>query len=284
MPSNNHRTVFVPSDDARIHARVFGNSGKMPIIIVHGLSYTSYDWINIAARLATDRQVVAIDQRGFGESDWSPTRKYDLRQQAADLIAVLDHFGWPQAILMGHSMGGRICLCAAAWYPQRVAALISVDFAPDLGAAGRRKVAEQIGRQPDVFASVDEALTYHKYDAGLPPDDPIRNRFEAFLKPVPGGFALKRDLHYRDSFRQVLETGKSHPPGVDAWALLGEITAPLLVIRGSTSDMFLAETIEKVRITNSRAETAELSGGHDLPHDNPTDLVATVRRFIVARV
>ena len=145
--------------------------------------------------------MVAIDQRGFGKSDWSPARKYDLRQQAADVIAVLDHFGWKQAILMGHSMGGRICLCVAAWYPERVKALISVDFAPDLAPPGRRKVAEQIGRQPDVFTTLDEAIRYHHYD---PADAATRNRFEAFLKPVPGGFALKRDLHYRDQFRQVL--------------------------------------------------------------------------------
>lgn len=275
--SETGRTGFAPSGDVRIHYRAFGKPGKTPMVIVHGLSFFSYDWTGPATDLATDREVVAIDQRGFGESEWSPARKYDLRQQAADIIAVLDHFGWKQAILVGHSMGGRICLCAAAWYPERVAALVSVDFAPDLAPAGRRHVAEQIGRQPDLFASVDEAIRYHNDD---PADAAIRKRFLAFLKPVPGGFALKRDLHYRDQFRQVLETGKSHQTGVDAWALLANIKVPILVVRASNSELFAAETMDKVRSTIPRAEVVELEGGHDLAHENPDALVALVRQFL----
>lgn len=277
MSENGQLTGFAPSGDVRIHFRAFGKPGKTPIVIVHGLSYFSYDWTGPAAQLAADREVVAIDQRGFGNSNWSPARKYDLRQQAADVIAVLDHFGWKQAIFMGHSMGGRICLCAAAWHPERVKALISVDFAPDLAPPGRRKVAEQIGRQPDVFTTLDEAIRYHHYD---PADAATRKRFEAFLKPVPGGFALKRDLHYRDQFRQVLETGKSHQTGVDAWALLAEIKVPTLVIRASGSELFAAETMDKVRSTIPRAEVVELEGGHDLAHDNPAALAALVRKFL----
>ncbi len=280
LSENGHRTGFAPSGDVRIHFRAFGKPGKTPILIVHGMSYFSYDWIGPASRLASDREVAAMDQRGFGDSDWSPTRTYDLRQQADDVAAVLDHLGWQQAILMGHSAGGRICLCATSWHPDRVRAFVSVDFAPDLAPAGRRKVAEQIGRQPDVFASVDEALAYHKYDPALPADAPMRKRFEAFLKPASGGVALKRDLHYRDQFKHVLDTGKPHPAGVDAWALLKEVAVPLMVIRASRSDLFAPETMDKVRSANARAEVVELEGGHDLARDNPDALAATVRGFI----
>lgn len=280
MSENSQRTGFARSGDVRIHFRAFGKPGKTPIVIVHGMSYFSYDWIEPASRIATDREVVAIDQRGFGDSDWSSTRKYDLRQQAADVVAVLDHLGWKHAILMGHSAGGRICLCTTAWYPERVSALINVDFAPDLAPPGRRKVAEQIGRQPDVFASVDEAMQYHHYDPALLANAPMRKRFEAFLNPVSDGYALKRDLHYRDQFKHVLDTGQSHPAGVDAWALLKQIMVPLLVIRAARSDLFAAETMDKVRDANSRADVVELAGGHDLARDNPDALVKTVREFI----
>lgn len=220
-----------------------------------------------------------MDQRGFGDSGWSPTRKYDLKQQAADMVAVLNSLGWEQAILMGHSAGGRISLCTASWFPLRAKALICVDFAPDLAQPGRRKVADQIGRQPDLFQSVDEALAYHKQDPDLPADAPMRRRFEAFLRPVSEGFQLKRDLHYRDQFKHVLETGKSHPPEVDAWELLKQIEIPLLVVRASNSDLFAPETLPKVRTINPRAETAEIEGGHDLARDNPSELASVVRRF-----
>lgn len=221
-----------------------------------------------------------MDQRGFGESGWSAARKYDLKQQAADTVAVLDQLGWKQAILMGHSAGGRIALCTASWYRDRVKAYISVDFAPDLAAPGRRKVAEQIGRQPNIFASVDEALQYHKQDPALPADAAVRKRYEAFLEQVPGGYRLKRDLHYRDQFKHVLDTGQSHPAGVDGWALLKELDIPALVIRASGSELFAKETMAKVRDINPAIEVVELDGGHDLATDNPNALVQTVRAFI----
>jgi pimeloyl-ACP methyl ester carboxylesterase len=282
VSENTSRNGFATSDDVRIHFRAFGKPGKTPVVIVHGMSYFSYDWTGIAQRLADEREVAALDQRGFGDSDWSPTRKYDLRQQASDVIAVLDHLGWKQAVLMGHSAGGRICLCAASWYPERARALVSVDFAPDLAPAGRRKVAEQIGRQPDVFSSVDEVLQYHKCDPALPADAPTRKRFEAFLNPVAGGYALKRDLHYRNQFKQVLDTGKSHPPEVDAWALLKEVKIPLLVIRASGSDLFAPETMDKVRASNGCAEVVQIEGGHDLARDNPDELSKVVRGFLTS--
>lgn len=279
MSVSDSRSSFAPSGDVNIHFRRAGTPGKTPILIIHGMSFFSYDWMKVASALAGDREVAAMDQRGFGESEWSPTGNYGLRQQAADMIAVMDKLGWSEAILMGHSAGGRIALCTASWFPARAKALICVDFAPDLAAPGRRKVAEQIGRQPDVFAGVDDALAYHKQDPALPADAPMRKRFEAFLKPVPGGVQLKRDLHYRDQFRHVLDTGKPHPPEVDAWELLKAITIPLLVIRASGSDLFAPETLPKVQTMNPHAETAVVDGSHDLARDNPVELAAVINRF-----
>ena len=97
--------------------------------------------------------------RGFGESDWSPTRDYKLESMSNDVIAVLDALKWDKAVLRAIPSGPRL-LATAGWKPERAAALVCVDFAPDLAAAGRKHVAERIGRQPDVFASVDGAMTY----------------------------------------------------------------------------------------------------------------------------
>lgn len=107
------RTGRAPSGDVEIFFRHFGVPGKTPVIIVHGLSYFSYDWMAVAAELARDREVVAIDMRGFGQSGWSATHDYRLRSLSDDVVAVLDHLGWDRAVLVGHSMGGRICLLTA---------------------------------------------------------------------------------------------------------------------------------------------------------------------------
>lgn len=284
MTRPDHDTGFVDTDDVRLFFRLFRartpRAGAAPVIIVHGLSYISYDWIEIASRLAADRDVAAIDMRGFGESTWSPTRKYGLRVLAADLVAVADHLAWPRAVFMGHSMGGRVCLCAAAWNPARAAALVCVDFAPDVAAAGRREVAQRIGNTPDTFPSVEAALAYHGHP-GEPPESPRYRRFEAFLRPVPGGFTLKRDLHYRDSFRETLRTGKPPTPAdIDLWALLAGLPVPSLFLRGSTSNMFAQETMARLRDANPRSQVTELAGSHDLAGDNPDGVTDTVAEFL----
>ncbi len=276
MADNQGMTGRIPSSDVEIFYRKFGKPGRTPVLIVHGLSFFSYDWVPVATLIARDREVAAIDMRGFGESTWSPQRDYKLESMSADAIAVLDALGWKKAVLMGHSFGGRVCLATAGWKPERAAALVCVDFAPDLAATGRKHVAERIGRQPDVFTSVDEAMSYHHDDAS---DAARRARWEAFLKKTDRGYVLKRDLHFRDNFKRALE-GNPTPAPQFLWPMLGELKIPTLVIRGSASDMFASETVDKVRTTNPRATVVEIAGGHDLAGDNPQGLAQAVGDFL----
>ena len=219
MGSQDHETGRVRSGDAEIFYRRFGRPGRTPVLIAHGLSYFSYDWIGPAAGIAVDREVVAIDMRGFGQSTWSPGRDYKLETLGADVIALLDHLRWPRAVLMGHSFGGRVCLATAGWHPDRAAALICVDFAPDIAPVGRRHVAERIGRQPDVFASVDAAMAYDGH-ADVPAASPVRKRYEAFLRPTTSGYVLRRDLAFRDNFKCALDAGQSAPVPAYLWPML----------------------------------------------------------------
>jgi pimeloyl-ACP methyl ester carboxylesterase len=279
MTAQTHATGSVHAGDVELFYRRFGRPGGTPVLIVHGLSYFSYDWIEPASRIATDREVVAMDMRGFGSSGCSPTRDYKLETLSADVIRLLDHLGWQQAVLMGHSFGGRVCLATAGWRPERVAGLILVDFAPDIAPEGRRHTAERIGLQPDVFASVDEALAYHGHD-DVPAASPLRVRYEAFLKKIDAGYVLRRDLAFRDNFKKALDTGQSAPVPAFLWPMLQELKIPALVVRGSESDMFAAETLPKVRAANPRISAIELEGSHDLANDNPDGLVAAIREYL----
>jgi pimeloyl-ACP methyl ester carboxylesterase len=279
-----HATGSTPSADVQIFYLRFGRAtGRAPLLVAHGLSYSSYDWIAIAAQLAQEREVVAFDLRGFGESTWSTERRYELQDLSGDIVTLLDHLGWDDAVLAGHSMGGRVCLVTVAWQPARVRALACLDFAPDVAAAGRRKVAERIGNQPDRFASVDAAMAYHGHH-DVPADAPLRQRWQAFLREAPDGWILKRDLHFRDTFRQTLQAGKPAPSGVDLWAMVKELRMPALFVRGESSDMFAAETLDKLRAANPRLHLAQIAGGHALMDDNPAGVVKELQRFLADAV
>ena len=270
---------LVRSGDVDIFYRKFGQPGATPMLIVHGLSYFSYDWIEPATRWAIDREVVAIDMRGFGQSSPSPGSDYKLEAMSRDVLAVMDHLGWQKTILLGHSFGGRVCLATAGWTPARVAGLVMVDFAPDVAPLGRKRTAERIGLQPDVFESIEAAMAYHDCpEVGA--DHPLRKRYEAFMRKEEKGYVLLRDLAFRDSFKRTMESGQSPPVPQYLWPMFAALDVPAMVIRASESDMFAPETMEKVRAANPKASMIEIDGGHDLAGDNPDGLVAAVRGFL----
>ena len=269
-----HQTGRVRSGDVDIFYRRLGTPGRIPVLVVHGLSYFSFDWLPAAQALGSEREVIAMDMRGFGDSGWSPGRDYSVPTTANDIVRVLDHVGWKRAVLVGHSMGGRSTTYVAAKHGERVAGLALVDFTPENAPAGGKRVTQIVGNTPDSFASIDDAMSYF--------DQSNRERFEAYLRPVPGGFALKRDTAFRDQFRRVLETGERPKLGVDMWQLIGEVRCPVLSLRGSRSDMYAAETKEKMRAANARLAIAEVDAGHDIAGDNLPGFLAALQPFLTS--
>jgi pimeloyl-ACP methyl ester carboxylesterase len=257
------------SGDLSIHYRRLGeNRGQSPILIVHGLSYFSYDWLGVGASLGREREVILMDMRGFGDSDWSPARDYSVPAMAQDIIAVLDHAGWRRAVLVGHSMGARSTICAAAKHPQRAAALALIDYSPENAPAGSKRTATTVAGVPELFKTVDEAMAYFK--------SKDRARFEAYLKPAAGGFVLKRDPYFQEIFR----SGQRPPLGVDMWQLLGEVRCPILSMRGTRSDMYAPETVAKMQAANPRLQVVAVDAGHNIAADNPEGFLNAIRAFL----
>lgn len=277
MSSTEAATGRVQSGDVSLFFRRFGRSGATPVLIQHGLSFFSYDWIEAAKALAVDREVVAMDMRGFGDSDFSPARDYSLKAFAGDTIALADHLGWREFVLMGHSMGGRNAAYCAAEHPGRLKALVLVDYSPQNAPAGSKRVRTQVAGTPDTFDSIDAAMRYFAND---PDEQADRARYEAYLRKVDVGYAIKRDPYFRDQFRRILETGEHPKLGADMWEVLGRIRCPALVIRGTRSDMFAAETVEKVRAANAAFQIVEVDAGHNVALDNPHAFLSAVQPFL----
>ena len=115
-----HNT-FTTSDGLNIHFMELGEGS--PVVLMHG--YTSnaeWKWFKpgIAAALAQNHRVIAIDARGHGLSDKPhDPAKYGPRM-AEDVIEMMDHLGIEQADIHGFSMGGSILTWILASHPERV--------------------------------------------------------------------------------------------------------------------------------------------------------------------
>ena len=264
----------VQSGDVAIHYRRLGtNRGLTPTLVVHGLSYFSYDWLGVGESLGREREVILMDMRGFGDSDWSPARDYSVPAMAQDILAVLDDAGWKQAALIGHSMGGRSTTYAAAKHPARVAALALIDYTPENAPAGSRRTAEMVAGVPPKFRSIEEAMGYFR--------SKDRARFEAYTRPAEGGgVVLKRDDFFRSQFRKMLETGARPNLGVDMWALIGEVRCPILSMRGTRSDMYAPDSVAKMQAANPRLRVVEVDAGHNIAVENKDGFLKEMNQFL----
>lgn len=267
-----HETGRVRSGDLFLHFRKLGRPGATPLLIVHGLQYFSWDWLEIAQALSADREVVCIDMRGFGDSDWSAQKDYSVPTMAQDILRVMDHVGWKRAVLVGHSMGGRSATYVATKEPARVAGLALIDYTPENAPAGAKRTTELVGNMPDSFPSMDAAIAY------LGRKKP-RERYEHYLKEDKGRFIVKRDPYFRDQFRKILATGERPKLGVDMWQLIGELRCPILSVRGTRSDMYAAETVQKMKAANPRLQVVEVEAGHDIAGDKPAALIAAFKQW-----
>jgi esterase len=242
----------------------------VPLVFLHGLQSFSHDWVPVASALG--REAACLDLRGFGDSDWSGD--YSVSAMAADIGALLEHLGWPRAILVGHGLGARIAAYFAARRPRRAAALALVDYAPEYTPEGLRRAAESVAAVPEVFPSVDAAMAHFKAAREK------RLRFQAYLRKVEGGYAVKRDSVFRDRCRRFLETGARARPRADLWKALARIRVPTLVVRGARSELLAAETAARVKAANPAIRVVEVDAGHDVAGDNITALVAALRGFV----
>jgi pimeloyl-ACP methyl ester carboxylesterase len=264
-------TDFARSGELRIHFRRTGKPGRTPVLIVHGLSYFSWDWLEVAQTLGAGREVIAMDMRGFGDSDWSAAKDYSVPSMAQDILAVLDHAGWRRALLFGHSMGGRSTTYVAAKHPERVAGLVLVDYTPQNAPEGTKRTTNIVANTPDAFGSLEEAMKYF--------DETDRARFEQYLKKTDKGLMVKRDPHFRDEFRKRLQTGEAPKLGVDMWGLIGEVRCPILSLRGTRSDMYAPESVQKMQAANPRLQVVEVDAGHNIAGKNPQGFLQAIKTW-----
>ena len=122
------RTRTVASQRIRLHVSEWGDPAAPPLVLTHGAFDHARGFDLFAPLLADDYRVIALDQRGHGDSDWAGS--YSWLNDLLDLAAVIRDLGTP-VFLLGHSKGGGQALDVANMFPSLVRRVISLDgFGP----------------------------------------------------------------------------------------------------------------------------------------------------------
>ena len=264
-------------DGLRLHARDYAGAegpARLPVICIHGLTRNSKDFEAVAPYIAaTGRRVLALDVRGRGLSDRDPhPLQYVPPTYAKDVMGLMDDLGLARAVFLGTSMGGLITMALAFFRPKAIAAAVLNDVGPEVSPVGLGRIAAYVGRQTRPVESWDEARAYVR---GLN-EIAFPGRDDAFWD------AFARRAFREQDGRPVLDYDpdisapiRAAGPGAltpNLWPYFSKLSrrGPMLLVRGSTSDLLNPATAAKMRRKAPKMAYAEVPGvGHAPMLDEP---------------
>jgi len=262
----------------RFHYLDWGTPGLPPVLFLHGGGLNVHTWDLVCAALKTERHCLALDQRGHGDSEWSPVMDYATESHAGDLEAFVDHLGLDRFVLVGMSLGGANALAWAGAHSRRLTALVLVDVGPEVRQAGVRKIAaftSEATPLDSVEEFVTRALAFNpRRDAIL-----LRRSLLHNLRRMPDGkWMWKYDQRHRG---RALDPTAAERRRELLWSAVAKVSCPTLVVRGAESDVFHDEDAERLARALPAGRWVTVAGaGHTVQGDNPAGLLVALREFL----
>lgn len=251
-------------DGGEVWADDTGGDG-LPMVLVHPGVGDSTIWDPVIASLTGRQRLIRYDARGYGRSP-APVTSYSA---AADLAAVLDHFGLDRAVLVGSSMGGAASLNLTLDAPERVAGLAL--FVP--GVSGYDLDEEEFYKELGRLAEAGDTEGIVRLGLGLwgqaaggtPESDPVA---AAYLRAVlPAWFANVG--HQR-----------TDPPAFDR---LGEIAVPTVLALGELDRPQLVRCNEEMAARIPGCRLARLAASDHYPTLREPEAVARLVEELYAQ-
>jgi len=120
------RIIFIYKME--LNFKMYGNPLSQELLILHGLFGTLDNWQTVAKALSENYCVYALDMRNHGRSPHSDEFNYAV--MAADIVEFISEKGLRSPHIIGHSMGGKVAMQLALYYPDYLDKLVVVDIAP----------------------------------------------------------------------------------------------------------------------------------------------------------
>jgi pimeloyl-ACP methyl ester carboxylesterase len=269
---------FIEAGGVRLHYLDYGTDGQAgsrpDMLCVHGGAAHGHWFDYVAPGFTPDYHVRALDQRGHGESAWAEPPLYSYERLAADLAEVAEKLDLRDFVLIGHSMGGTVCLLYAATYPGRVGKLIVVDSTLQMTEERVARLRDVGSRQGSSYATREELVTRFR----LRPGDASRAAPEV-VRHVAGHSARQfEDGSWRHKFDRNVYAMRESKDGLPCW---NHIKIPALLVKGERSQRISPEIYAEVKARYPQVELAEVSNSdHHVTLDNPSGFVRAVKAFL----
>jgi len=240
----------------RLHYLEWNPHGSRTIILLHGNSANAWWWEHVARVIAPEYRLLALDQRGHGDSEWVRPAAYSPSDYANDIARFVAHSttGAEKPLVVGHSMGGLNVLAFARNHPESARGAMAIDVAVT-SSRGRDRYLRRLRALPVV--AYPDLVT-------------AKARFR--LMPKEGGIAdevvreiAEKSLARTDEGRWTLKFDRDSFLGGDGLAVLEtikEIRIPTMLVRAEHSRIMTAEGAEQARASNPNARLVTIADAH----------------------
>ena len=271
------QTRTIETNGTSIHVRVGGHGPA--VVMLHGFGTTGDMWGHLASALIEDHMVVAPDLRGLGLSS-KPDGGYDKKNQAADVVGVLNALGVRTAELVTHDIGIMVAYAYAALYPDKVERLVVMD-APLPGIAPWDDIVRDHklwhfsfwGPDEDRLVQGRERIyldrIWNDFSASPSQPDEATRKFYAAQYAKPG--AMHAGFEHFKAFSQDAEDNKVFQRT--------KLTMPVLAVGGGKS-FGATEAVVMRNVAVNVREAVVPNSGHWLMEESPAYTVALIRDYL----
>ena len=267
------RSILV--NGLNFHYLKWGDAARPTVLMLHGALQQAHSWDFVSLALSDDYHILALDQRGHGDSDWAPEGDYSIEAYQGDIDGFVEATGLDSFVLIGHSMGGRNAYIWASRHPKALKGLVIVDTGPKIQRRGQERI-RRFRELPDELDSFEEFAQRVQEYTGRSREQTLGALKYSIRQRSDGKWTWKYDKLMRVSGR-----GDPAWTSEQLWECVGRIDCPTLVVRGSRSDLFLEETMNRMQQAIPDCVTVTIPrAGHLVQGDNPADFVVAVRDLL----
>lgn len=253
-----------------------------PIVILHGLYGASDNWMSIGRELSVQNRVILVDQRNHGHSPHSITHTYS--NMVFDLHQLFGKLSLKNAVLIGHSMGGKTASLFAYQYPEFLKGLVVADIVPfNLGSKPSIDKEQMLVHQKIISGllnlDVKSANSRGDLDSALSVSVPNKMVRQFLLKNIKreddGTFGWMLNV---EALSQNLESLMS--PSLP-YENNNQVSVRTQFIKGEKSPYMNAEGIARIGdyFSNFRVDVVS-NAGHWLHAENPREFLSVLSEFL----
>ncbi|MCB0601653.1 MAG: alpha/beta fold hydrolase [Saprospiraceae bacterium] len=254
-----------------LYYKRYGEEHHKTIVILHGLFGSLDNWHTFARRLSSTYQVIAVDLRNHGRSPHTGT--FNMTAMRDDLLRLWDELSLEQAVLMGHSLGGKVAMAFATAYEDRLSALVVLDISPRSYPRGHDVYFDAMLSMPLNLESRQEA---DQWLSKTVKSMPIRQFLMKNLERTETGYSWKFNLNVLyDQYDAVIGPVE----------ILQPLSVPALFVRGAKSTYISDDDLALIRETFLNVDIVTIgNAGHWVHAEAPDALLAALTAFLYVHI